>query len=120
MKTALYQTLLSNIAEPRLSGVIASAINFLRAATITAERGPSGNGQPAKQVSDLHAFRKRSGYYKDGAVVGLDETIESLALAEKNVRLGVIETDRGAVAIWFNEHEVIVGLMITKMIAKSG
>jgi hypothetical protein len=118
MKTDLYQTLMSGAADPRLSRIVADAIEFLKRAVITGEHGPSGNGQPANQVSDLHAFRKRSGYYKDGAVVGLDETIESLALAGKNVRLGVIETNQGAVALWLDEHSLIVGLMITKIIAK--
>lgn len=117
MKADLYQTLMSDAAEPRLSGVIANARGFLKAASIVGELGPSGSGQPAKEVSDLHAFRKRCGYYKDGAVIGLDETIESLALFEGDVNLGVIETDRGAVALWLDKRGSIVGVMITKMIA---
>jgi hypothetical protein len=113
----LYQTLISGDHDPRVVTVVAAAVDFLKAATITAERLPRGAGQNAGQCSVLHAFRKRSGYYREGAVIGLDETIESLAAENGNVRLGVFETDHGAVALWLNDQDIVVGVMITRIVA---
>ena len=105
----LRQILIVNSAHPRLSGVIADAVDFLKTANITRQSDLKDTGT-AKDVGDLHAFRKRSGYYKEGAVLGLDETIESLASVKGNVRLGVIEADRGIVVIWIDEQDSIVGI----------
>ena len=119
MKSDLSQMLLAAVVDTRLSKIVAATVDFLNAVSVTGQNGPDGKGQTGKQVSDLHAFRKRSGYYKRGAVFGLDETIEALALVEENVRLGVIETDRGAVALWLDEHDEIVGVILTTMVAKA-
>src|SRR5690348_13049617 len=117
MKNDLRQILAASTEEPSLRAIIAQAINFLDTAEIAGELGPNGTGQSAKQVSDLHAYRRKSGYYKEGAVLGLDETIASLAGAgSPNVHLGIIETRRGGVAIWLDDHGSIVGVLITKMI----
>jgi hypothetical protein len=63
---------------------------------------------------DLHAFRKRSGYYADALIEGLDEAIDALRSTDTLVWLGVIETSRGWVAIWRDEHGTPLGVMIFK------
>ena len=114
VKSNLYQAFASEPYDHLLRAIIVEVLEFLKSVTIMEERGPRGSGQPAKQVSELHAFRRRSNYYKAGAIVGLDETIVSLERMEGNVRLGVIETDHGIVALWLNEQGSISGVMIMK------
>ena len=97
---------------PRLGEVIAEAIDFLSSSEVVREEGPTGLGQPSRSIADLHAFRKRSGYYRANAVKGLDETIQSLAESDALVQSRVVETDEGYIAVWFDDQEVIMGVLI--------
>lgn len=117
MTVSLVHRLNMASTPPPLRGIIGEALNLLSTATVIEQSGPTGAGEPARQYSDIHAFRKQSGYYKSGAIAGLDETIELLARAgDKNVHGGVIETDRGFITVYFDDDGSIVGAMIARKV----
>jgi hypothetical protein len=119
MVSQTIQILEKHIGDPRLGGAIGEAIDFLSSSHIEKEEGPTGSGQSSKSVADLHAFRKRSGYYKANAVRGLDETIESLRSCDTLVRSRVIESSNGYVAIWLDDHELPLGVLIFRKNAET-
>jgi hypothetical protein len=102
----------NHVSNPRLGRVIREVMDFVGSSPIVREDGPTPPGIPAKEVSDIHVFRQRSGLYKLASITGLDETIESLRICNSLVQARVIETDRGYVSIWLDEQDVPVGAMI--------
>lgn len=107
-----------NIGDQRFGRVIEVAIELLSSAKLERQSGPNLLLQSSRAVADLHAFRQRSGYYKKGAAVGLDETIEALAAHDVSVRLGVLETSKGDVAMWFDEQDALLGVMVFTLNSK--
>lgn len=118
MASETTQLLKKHSDDPRLKQVIGEAIDFLSSSHIEKEEGPTGPGQSSKSIADLHAFRKHSGYYKVDAVSGLDETIESLRNCDALIRSRVIETSNGYVAIWFDDREMPLGVLIFRKNAR--
>lgn len=108
------QSLENHANDPLLGSVIREALDFISASRLEREDGPSGSGQSSKSVADLHAFRKRSGYYRPGAITGLDETISSLGHADSLVWSRVIETNKGYIAMWFDGQEKPRGILLFK------
>ena len=98
--------------DSELGAVTSRAVGFIESAELETERGPAPLNQSSSAVADLHAFRKRSGYYRPGTVDGLDETIKSLAARDVPVRLGVVEARQGAVAVWVDDENSVLGVMI--------
>ena len=96
----------------RFASVIGVALDILSSANIERETAPNMLLQSSKAVAELHAFRKRSGYYKEGAVAGLDESIASLAERAVPVRAGLIETDQGYIGVWLDEQDCLLGVMV--------
>jgi len=112
MVTRAVQLLQKHTDNLALRSVIAEAIGFLSSSRIEREEGPTGSGESSASIADLHAFRKQSGYYKAGAVSGLEETIESLRSRNVDVRSRIVETSDGYVALWFDEQEMPLGVLI--------
>ncbi len=108
----LLQALESHAADPRLGRVIRQAIDFVTSATIKREHRSTGHGQSSTAVADLHALRKRLGYYAEASTLGLDESIAVLRSADTRVWLAVIETDRGLVALWRSEDGTPLGVIV--------
>ncbi|MDR3471404.1 MAG: hypothetical protein P4M09_06905 [Devosia sp.] len=114
MVNELLQGLRSHADDVRFGRLISQAIDFVSSSTVEREHPPTGSGQSSKSVADLHAFRKRSGYYAKASIQGLDETIDALRSTDALVWLGIIETNRGSVAIWRDEDGAPLGIMIFK------
>jgi hypothetical protein len=112
MVNELLQALRTHADDPRFGQIVGQAIDFVSSSTVKREHPPTGPGQSSKSVADLHAFRKRSGYYVRASIQGLDETIAALRSIDALVWLGVIETSRGSVAIWRDKHGTPLGIMI--------
>jgi hypothetical protein len=112
MVIELIQVLRNHTDDPRFGQIIGEAIDFVLSSTIERQHPPTEPGQSSKSVADIHAFRKRSGYYVNATVIGLDATIDALSSVDTLVRLGVIETNQGSVAVWLNEHDAPMGVMI--------
>ena len=110
----LDKILVENTSNSLFGDVVRGIINFLNSATGRQAHGPSGNGQMSKELSELHAFRKRSGYYKEGVLLGLDETIESLGCCDMLVRTAVFEFDQGLVALWLDDQRMLRGLFLAR------
>jgi hypothetical protein len=112
MVNRILQSLESHIGDPLLGSAIRGAIAMLSESQVEREEGPSGSGQSSKSVADLHAFRKRTGYYKAGAVAGLEETITSLGRSDSLVWARVIETSRSYLAMWFDDQDTPLGILV--------
>ena len=112
MQTDILKMLRESSQNPELGPVISRAIAFIESAEVENIRGPNPLDQLSASVADLHAFRRRSGYYRAGAVDGLDETIGSLAVRNVPVGLAVVETRQGAVAVWLDDKDTVLGVMI--------
>jgi hypothetical protein len=108
----MIEILQNNIADSRFGPTIDAAIQFVQSAELERRDGPNLLLQSSKTVADLHAFRKRSGYYNEATVLGLDETIGALAARDVAVRLGVMGTSKGYVAIWVDEQDALLGVMV--------
>jgi len=108
----MLQILKQHTEDLRFGSIIAAALKILEFATIERESGPAMLGQSSRSVAELHAFRKRSGYYIEGKAVGLDETIEALASCDVPVRLGVLEIRQGAIAMWLDERDFPLGVIV--------
>jgi hypothetical protein len=109
---SMIELLYDSIGDRRFGSAIQVAIGLLSSAKLERQSGPNLLLQSSRAVADLHAFRQRSGYYKEGAAVGLDETIEALAAHDVPVRLGVMETSKGYVAMWLDEQDALLGVMV--------
>jgi hypothetical protein len=110
----LDQIFAENMSNPSFGDVVREIVNFLNGATATQVHGPSGNWQMSNDVSELYAFRKRIGYCKQGAFLGLDETIEALGCCGVLVQGAAIEFDQGLVALWLDDQRVLRGLFLAK------
>jgi len=116
----MIQILKDHADDTRFAPIIAIALNFMHSTRVDRDAEPTMLLQSSNSVAELHAFRKRSGYYKDGAVIGLDETIAALTENDVPVRAGLVETDKGYVATWLDEQDVPLGVMIFKVGAEMG
>jgi len=108
----MIQTLRDHADDARFGPVIAVALGLLETAKVDRDPEPTPHLQSSRQISDLHAFRKRSGYYKERFIVGLDETIAALAEKDVPIRAGVVETDQGYIAVWLDERDSPLGVMV--------
>jgi hypothetical protein len=116
MQGVLHQLLVSNSKNEKWRDVVAAALRMIAEANTDSELGPSGAGQSAKEVAELHAFRRSVGYYKPGSAVGLEHAIESLNGMPGRVHLGVIETDRGVISMWLDDQNALVGIIVVRKI----
>jgi hypothetical protein len=112
MEGRMIQILRDHADDTRFAPIIAIALNLIHSARVERDGEPTMLLQSSRSVAELHAFRKQSGYYKDGAVIGLDETIAALTESDVPVRAGLVETDKGYVATWLDERDSPLGVMI--------
>src|ERR1700733_7945990 len=110
----LNQIFAENMSNPFFGDVVREIVNFLNGATAKQVHGPSGNWQMSNDVSELYAFRKRIGYCKLGAFLGLNETIEALGCCSLLVQGSAIVFDHGLVALWLDDQHVLRGLFLAK------
>lgn len=106
--------------DPHFGAVIAEAISFVNSVKILGGHLPEGAGQSSKSLAELHKFRKDSKYYTNDMVSGLEKTIEKLESDDVIVRLGVVETDHGHVALWVNSQDTLLGAMIFRTTSHKG
>jgi len=116
MLNELLGAIKSHTGDPRFGRIVSQAIDFVSSSTVEREHLSSGRGLSSKSVAEIHAFRKRSGYYAKASILGLDETIAALRNTDTLVRMGVIETNRGVVATWLDEHDTLLGVMVFKKV----
>ena len=112
MESRIIQILTDHADDTRFAPIIAIALNLIHSARVDRDAEPTMLLQSSKSVAELHAFRKRSGYYKDSAVIRLDDTIAALTENDVPVRAGLVETDKGYVATWLDEQDSLLGVMI--------
>jgi hypothetical protein len=116
MVSELLQTLGKHTDDPVLGETISRAIDFVLSSTVERERASNGPGESSRSIADIHAFRKRSGYYAKASIQGLDETIDGLRSKDVPVWFNAIETDRGTVAIWVDGQGLPLGILILKKV----
>jgi hypothetical protein len=112
MVTSLSKNLENYAEDVRFRAIVRAAQHMLELADIDEESVPKGEGQTAQSIADLNAFRKKSGYYANATILGLDESIESLRSFDGHVRLGSIDTRLGMIASWVDDNYSLVALMI--------
>ncbi|MBO9498476.1 MAG: hypothetical protein J7496_10630 [Novosphingobium sp.] len=110
MKTL--QILQDNINHPVFKTTVAAAIEFVASRTIECDQGEETIHPSSKWFSDLYAFRKRIGYIKPGAAIGLDEMIQTLAANDVPVQMRTLELDRGAIAVWIDQQDELLGILV--------
>lgn len=114
----MIEILAAHLSDPRFGLVARAAKRFVESTQLIREHKSPSPPQHSKTVADLHAFRKRSGYYNEKAIIGLDETIDGLNSSEVLVHLHVAETTQGYVSLWLSEQNELLGLMVFKTIAE--
>lgn len=120
MKDDLIKLIESKIATTDFGEVAREALNLIRRSSVKSQR-LTAEGQRSSSVADIHELRKHIGYYKKGAVLGLDATIAELRRKEVMVRLWTVETDLGLVAAWIvDEQSPPIGLIVMKYRADKG
>jgi len=101
-----------NRENAELGETIEEAIRIVSVSSTVTESGPSGPGQPSRTVADLYDFRRRIGYWRQESIVGLDETEKSLREYNSSVCLRVLETNLVVIAIWLDNNDAPIGVII--------
>jgi hypothetical protein len=91
MESQILGLLKAHSNDDDLGRAASAALELLHTAKLIHESGPRGQGQSSRYLADMHAFRKRSGYYKEGAVIGLEETIFLMGRKDIRVHLRALE-----------------------------
>lgn len=108
----MIELLKKRLDDPRLDAIAKEAISFIKSAHQTGGHFPTGPEQSSKALAELQRFRTASGYYKKDHIFGLEESISCLSAHDVPVRLGVVEPDRGHVAVWVDQQQNPLGIMI--------
>jgi hypothetical protein len=114
MSDDLIKIIATLLDDPRWGAVAEEALRFIDASPLNSQHSAT-QGQSSTAVAEMYKLRKKIGNIEDGTICGLDETIASLGEQDVEVRLGVIETDRGWVALWLvDDQNYPAGIMILK------
>ena len=115
MVNELVSVLKGHIDDPRFGEIVNEAIGIISSSTVKEYSLPKSPSQSAKSVAEIHAFRKRSGYYAKASIVGLETTIAAMSNSNDAVRIGSIVTDTAIVCFWLGEVNNLAGIVIFRL-----
>jgi hypothetical protein len=105
LETALHNPQFANVAQR-------ASILIERAGKLPASYG-TGDLQSSAEFAKTYAIRRSIGYFDKERVRGLDETIQSLDLNDRPVRLLYAQIGETLISIWVEEHgDTVAGLLV--------
>lgn len=112
MTSDLVELLEANVEHPCLASPIGEALMMLRKSNRMSQR-LSPNFNSSLIPAAIWRNRHRVGNLRAEAFRGIDETVRSLGAADFEVKLGLIETENGLVAIWLrNQQSQVAGVIV--------
>jgi hypothetical protein len=113
MNNSPISVLKDHLSDPTWAALAREALHLIDGSTVKSAHTAT-QGQPSSEVAETHEVRKKIGYYNKKYVLGLDETIAALRSRETEVRLSVVETDQGIVALWLDNQDSPCGITVLK------